>query len=455
MGLPMNISKFISAQARLLTGLVPALLLLTPTAPAQTKLDTTQFLVVGEGIAAGMADFGLRDVYQKQSFPAQIAGQIKTAFPMPLIQPPGISGGAPGFNTLPAGFPVTLQGSVRDDFPPNLFVFNLAMPSATVSDALNLRPAFPLIQAKSLKQTAANLILGYPTLIIGQTLPLWSQVEYAVAMNPTLVVVELGYYDVLNAAATNDPTQLPTTSAFTSNYSAVLSKLAATGAQVVVMTIPDPFDTGYFTPLASAPALLGGAPVSLLSAAFGIGANDYITPNGLSAASTAVLTNNINPFVPLSTQPNLIVNAATHTAVESSLSAYNAAIASAAKQAGSNVIVYDLQGLFHQIRQNGLTIGSTTLTADYLGGFYTLDGYYPGSTGQTLIANGVLTLLNSTYKTNFPLVDITKVVSSDPALRLRPSFIKRPLLQPTHRPGPAPAAHSDARSSEGTKEIGQ
>jgi len=436
MGLPMNIPKMISAHARLLSGLVPVLLLLTPSgAPAQSQLDTTQFVVVGEGIAAGMADFALRDVYQKLSFPAQMAAQMHTAFPQPLIQPPGLAGGAPGFATLPAGFPTTLQGSVRDDFPPNLFSFNVAMPGATVADALNFRPAVPLIQAKNPKQTAANLILGYPTLIIGQPLPFWSQVDYAVAMNPTLVIVELGYYDVLNAAATNDPTQLPSTASFTSNYNTILSKLAATGAKIVVMTIPDPFETGYFTSLASAPAFLGGTPTSLLTAAFGIGAGDYVTPNGMAAASTAVLTNSINPFVPLSSQPNLIVSAATHTAVANSLTAFNAAILAAAKQAGPNVIVYDLQALFHQIRQNGLAVGTTTLTADYLGGFYTLDGYYPGQTGQTLIANQLLTLLNNTYKTNFPLLDITKVAPNDPALRFRPSLTTRRTLAPVRRSG--------------------
>ena len=41
-------------------------------ARAQTKLDTTQFVVVGEGLAAGMADFKLRDVYQDKSFGAQM-----------------------------------------------------------------------------------------------------------------------------------------------------------------------------------------------------------------------------------------------------------------------------------------------------------------------------------------------------------------------------------------------
>src|SRR6185312_11651868 len=117
-----------------------------------------------------------------------------------------------------AGMPFTLQGAGRHDFPPQLFVFNLAMPGATVSDALNLRPAPPLIQPANNKQTTANMILGYPSLIIKNNVPYWSQVEYAVAMNPTLVVVELGYSEVLNAAATNDPSKLPDVGTFEGSF---------------------------------------------------------------------------------------------------------------------------------------------------------------------------------------------------------------------------------------------
>src|SRR5881397_1414281 len=52
----------------------------------QRKLDVTNFVVMGEGLAAGMADFSLKDIYQEKSFPAQMALQMNTAFPQPLIQ---------------------------------------------------------------------------------------------------------------------------------------------------------------------------------------------------------------------------------------------------------------------------------------------------------------------------------------------------------------------------------
>lgn len=426
MKLLMKLLQSSGGRTRLLAAVLPALLLLAPSgAPAQT-LDTTQFVVIGEGLAAGMADFALRDIYQKTSFPAQMAVQMKTAFPQPIIQSPGISGGTPGFNTLSAGLPFTLQGAGRNDFPPQLFVFNLAMPGATLADALNVRPASPLIQPANNKQTLANLVLGYPSLIIENNVPYWSQVEYANAMNPTFVVVELGYYEVLNAAATNDPSKLPDVQAFTSNYKTLLSRLKSSGPaspQVVVMNIPDPFDTAYFTSINSATNYLAGAPPDTIAAFLAMKQGDYFTPNGLVQAVTALVTNNVNPFFnPFSAQPGTVVQAATHTAVEANLTQLNAAITSAAKDAGA--YVFDLQSVFHQVRQNGLTVGSQTLTADYLGGFYSLDGYYPGQTGQALIANQMLAFLNSTYKTGFRPIDLTTIWNSDPAARLQPSVRK-------------------------------
>src|SRR5207249_10422151 len=164
-------------------------------ASQQKKLDVTTFVVLGEGLAAGMADFSLRDVYQDKSFPAQMARQMKTIFPQPLIQSPGI-GNVPGFPSLPVRVPTTLQTTVRTPFPPYLFVFNLSVPGFRVADSINRRPSPPLVQDRDAVQTSTNLILGFPALILGKGKPLWTQLEYARQMNPTIALVELGYYDV-------------------------------------------------------------------------------------------------------------------------------------------------------------------------------------------------------------------------------------------------------------------
>jgi hypothetical protein len=99
--------------------------------------------------------------------------------------------------------------------------------------------------------------------------------------------------------------------------------------------------------------------------------------------------------------------------------ALNTAIASAASAAGAHV--YDLQGLFSRVHSQGLQVGSSTLTAQFLGGFYSLDGYYPGVTGQGLIANELLTMVNKTYNTSYPLVDLTTLILNDPVAGFTPN----------------------------------
>ena len=71
------------------------------------RLDTTTFIVLGEGLAAGLGDFTLSADTQVDSFPAQMARQMQTPFTQPLIQPPGL-GQPPGFAALPVIVPVSL-----------------------------------------------------------------------------------------------------------------------------------------------------------------------------------------------------------------------------------------------------------------------------------------------------------------------------------------------------------
>jgi hypothetical protein len=405
--------------------------LVTGAAPAQTKLDTTQFIVVGEGLAAGMADFGLRDVYQDKSFGAQMARQMKTLFPQPLIEGAGI-GNAPGYTQLPVHLPGTLQGSVRKPFPPYLFVFNLSIPGQRLADSLNRRPISPLVQQRDPQQTVINLILGYPALIVGKDKPLWTQAEYAVQMNPTFVIVELGYYDVLEPAVKDDPSLLPDVATFKTNLATLLSRLKATNAELLVMTIPDPFDTPFFTPLSGATRLVGTPQDSLISI-FKVKEDDLLTPYGLTLIGNLILSKNVSAFSnPLYTGlgsffPGTVVSAATRTAVRSRLTALNTEVVNAAKAVGANV--YDLAGLFSRIRAQGLQVGSKTLTADFLGGFYSLNNYYPGAVGHGVIANEVLTQLNQTYKTSFPLLDIVKIGADDPAGRFTPASVNSPITK--------------------------
>jgi hypothetical protein len=323
-----------------------------------------------------------------------------------------------------------LQGSVRTQFPPYLFVFNLSIPGYRLSDSLNRRPTPPLLQRDSL-QTSTNMILGYPALVAGKDKPLWTQAEYAVQMNPTLVIVELGYYDVLEPAVNDNPSQLPDVATFGTNLATLLSRLTqGSHPQMVVMNIPNPFDTPYFNTLDGVTRLVG-TPASSLMSIFGVKADDLITPYGLMLIGNLILSKNVDPlknplFPGLSSYfPGTVVSAATKAAVGARVAALNTVIANAAKTAGANL--YDLQGLFSRIKSQGLQVGSKRLTADFLGGFYSLDNYYPGSVGQGLIANELLTLLNNNYHTTFPLLDLTTIAADDPAGRFTPASASKPI----------------------------
>ena len=276
------------------------------------------------------------------------------------------------------------------------------------------------------------MILGYPAMIVGKDKPLWTQAEYAVQMQPTFLIVELGYYDVLEPAVKDNPALLPDVATFRTNLTTLLSRLKATNAQMLVMTIPDPFDTPYFTPLPGVTRLVG-TPESSIASIFKVRSDDMLTPFGLMLVGNTILSKNVAPFSnPLYTGlgsffPGTVVSAATRTAVRARLTALNTEVVNAAKAVGANV--YDLAGLYSRIRAQGLQVAGKTLTADFLGGFYSLDCYYPGAVGHGIIANEVLTLLNQTYKTSFPLLDMVKVSADDPAGRFTPASVRKPITK--------------------------
>ena len=127
---------------------------------------------MGEGLAAGVGNFGLSSTLQNYSFPAQAAAQMKMMFVQPLIQPPGI-GDVVGYPGQEVRIPAYPQGSVRQFYAvpdskatsPPLFVQNLSVPGLTLAESVSLKPLAPIVQ-RSVKQTAVNLILGFPHLFL-------------------------------------------------------------------------------------------------------------------------------------------------------------------------------------------------------------------------------------------------------------------------------------------------
>jgi hypothetical protein len=375
------------------------------------KLDTARFVVLGEGLATGMTNFSLHEDDQRESFAAQVARQMKADFPQPLIQPPGL-GAAPGFPILPVRVPVDHQTTVLCEFPPTTPIANLSVPGLTLAEALNRRPATPLVHRDDAKQTAINFILGMPGLLEGEaSLP--TQLEHALQRWPTFAIVELGYAEVLEAATAGNPAAIPDASTFRAMYGQLLRALRDAGTEVLVTTIPDPMDTAHFSPVPSA-ARVVKLPAESMAREYGLRSGDRVMVNGLTEIGYQIMDKRTAPL-----PPGSILSGTVAAEISGRVQELNAALSSAAAEVGA--VVYDLSAFFRRVREHGVAVGSRKLTADFLGGFYSLNGYYPGRGGHALIANDILDLLNRTYDTAFDRIDVDAVLRTDAVAMYQPA----------------------------------
>ena len=399
----------------------------TPPQPVDSgRLSTARLVVLGEGLAAGMSDFGLKADLQRESFPAQIARQMQAGLSLPLIQAPGI-GDLPGFPKLPVRVPAMFQTTVREGFPPLEPPQNLSVPGLSLEEAVSLRPAQPIVHRGDAKRTAVNLVLGLSSLVRGED-DLPTPLEAALRQLPTLALVELGYAEALDAAAGADPRRLPAPDTFRENAARIVSSLRENGAEVLVMTVPDPMDTAFCSPLDAASRVVN-ATAAALAGRYGLQDGDHITAPGLVEIGAQILAGATREL-----PEGCVVRAPVAREISARVRELNQALAEVAGRHGA--VLYDLHGLFRRLRQQGIETRARRLTADFLGGFFTLNGGYPGRTGHAVIASEVLQLLNQTYGARFQPVDVDQAASADPVVRYHaPSGPPRQELPP-----PAPAA---------------
>ncbi|HLE84853.1 MAG TPA: hypothetical protein VJG13_10980, partial [Thermoanaerobaculia bacterium] len=377
------------------------------------RLDPTRFVVLGEGLAAGIGHFGLTEDVQAWSFPALAAEKLGADFAQPLIEPPGV--GSAGFQRLPAIVPDLLQTTVLRDFPrAEADLGNLSVPGLRVADALRLRSRPPLVWPDDPKQTLVNLILGLPGLTrSGGALP--TQLEYARAREPTLALVALGYQEVLEplveghqqlhrnpAEPGAEPTELARLEA---DYGALLDGLAG-GATLVAATVPDPLDTAYFSDLETA-ARICRTEAGFLERQFGLAADDLLGLPALVEVGYQLTARQVTGELPAGG----VLPGATAAAVSRGVATLNRTIARLAEARGA--ALFDLHGVMARLARDGFELDDRRLTADFLGGLYLLNGVYPGRTGHALIANELLALLSGLGGRTLPSVDVGAVAADD------------------------------------------
>jgi lysophospholipase L1-like esterase len=392
------------------------------------SVDFSKLVVVGDSLAAGVENGSLVDFQQEHGFAKVIARQLRVPLSLPLVPYPG----APNtLDLVSAQFPPVVQPVPGSLVFPRLNPFeevtDVAVPLETLSDALNRKPNRNLTTTDE-TQLATDVVLGFPCPIL---LPCGArtQVQQAVSLRPTAVVIDIGNNDVLGPVTSGQLASLLASPAaqaaffaqFQTNYALLLKQLAATNATLIIGNLPDVIEAAYFIPVPKLAAAFG-VPVSEITTLLGVGASDFVTIEALPTVE-AILSNQRQGPLPASCSTS-------STPAPCSISAQDAALARqaisnlnqiiAALAAPYHAVVVDLFSLVDQLYSKGYSVGGVTLTTDFLGGLFSLDGIHPTNTGYAVIANQFIVDMNAAFGLMIPQANVEDIAEHDPLVLTKP-----------------------------------
>lgn len=370
--------------------------------PHERPFDPSVFVTLGDGLSAGMGHFSLEGSAQQASFPALLAQSLGTSFEQPLMQAPGL-GDIIGLEPQQPIVPTLRQSTVRSGLPSQNDLGNLSVPGFGLAEAAHRAPKLPLVDRSCSLQTLTNFVLGMPDLIHGGRQGM-TQIDYARQRSSTLALVCFGYDEMLKGAVHGDISQLPRVGPWRSGLSRLLRDLGH-GPLRIVTTVPNPLHSAWFSNRDTAARILKTTP-AFLEQHWDVGPTDLVHLRGLYAMGYQMMARQVGP---LDASPT--VDVATVEAIQRRVDELNGALSDAAAAAGAHV--FDLHGLLQHVAHQGLRLGSRTLTCDYLGGLYLLNGLYPGATLNALIAGALVRWINQTFDLALDEPSVAAIAAND------------------------------------------
>jgi len=365
------------------------------------RADFSRFVALGDSLGAGFVSGGLVRGAQEDSVPALLALQATgQQIEQPLVSNPGI----PGLLQLQSLSPLVINAIPGNGQPINLsyqgLYQNLSVPGFNVGDALRTRTGNPLI----------DLILR----------GLGTQLELALAQQPTFAMVWLGNNDVLGAATAGrviEGVTLTPVGQFEADYRAVVGALKGAGADLVLATVPDVTAIPYVTtippvlvnPATNEPVTIGGNLVPLLGPNGPLSLNDRV----LLPASAALAQGIGIPAAAGGTgQPlpdSLVLSAAEIDTIRTRLNAFNGIIRDVANSTDSALV--DINAVLLQGAGAGFDFGGISFTSDFVtGGLISLDGVHPTPLGYAIATNAFIDAINQHYGANIAPVDLYRFI---------------------------------------------
>jgi len=283
---------------------------------------------------------------------------------------------------------------------------NLSVPGQTLDQAINLTPT-PLLTDD--EDVITELILGFP---VGNDK---SQMNEAIALNPTAIFVWIGNDDALNGDEGGSAAAMTPLASFTSDFQQLLTTLhTQTKATLIVANIPDVTAVPYLTPAATVIAQVSaetGLPATQVAADLGLEDGDLVNATGLGEVESAV-TAIQQGQVPVPLTASGFLTPAAIAGIQAAVNQYNTVIAQQVAAVGG--VLVDVHTYDANLAQNGITINNYQATYAFLGGLFGLDGLHPTNTGYALLANLFIDAMNTNLKTSFPEVNVSAIAAADP-----------------------------------------
>jgi lysophospholipase L1-like esterase len=384
------------------------------------------YVALGNSITAGYQSGGINDSTQRQSYAKLLAGQMGTAYHYASLNMPGCpppiantTTGARVTTGAPTGAPaptsttcyVRAAGSVTD------ILNNVAVPGARVLDPVNATTV------------ASNALT---TLVLGGK----TQAQRALDARPTFATIWIGNNDVLEAAATGyivattvvlpspgaplppvtitSPGIVSTQAAFQTSYDAMIKQLLDSEPGLKGVLIGVVQVAGI--PLLQSGALIAASPAIQAGISQAAGRPITVDPNCTGSASLVSIpqliplwragyhpptlsctkgSDPLNPFV----GDLYVLDATEQATLGATITGYNTYIKGKADATG--FAYYDPNVLLAAQRALGNipafpNFASPTAT---FGPLVSLDGVHPAAGAHKLIANDLITVINSKYGT--------------------------------------------------------
>jgi lysophospholipase L1-like esterase len=382
---------------------VLALALILPLAAFAQGTGTANFsryVAIGDSLTAAFMSGGLGRTAQLNSYPILIFRQAtgQTAgFEQPYVSDPGI----PAVLELKSLSPLTIGPKPGSGQPLNLNLQrpynNLAVTGADVHDVV----------------ATVTDNGGLHDLILRR---LGTQLQQALALQPTFVTLWIGNNDVLGAALSGrviEGVTITPVAQFEADFKTVVNAINGAGARMAMANIPDVTGIPYVTtipfvlvnPATNQPVIINGNPVPL------IGPNGLLTANDrvlLTARAELAQGKGIPVALGGSGQPlsdAVVLSASEIATINARVAAYNNIIRSEATRV--NAAFVDINATFNDVATRGINVGGITFTENFLtGGVFSYDGVHPTAFGYAFVANLFIDAINGQFGGDIPLVNL-------------------------------------------------